>query len=277
MSWHTNLYKKLKLVDEDELHRLIEKQIREYNPELKAMVDRKLDMHKVLDQKDLTPEQKLLLLDANKQQFSQYQNKANFNLSSKDQTLPTPLPPPPQPPPIEPSLSAVIEPDENSFPEEEEDTPWPYPDVPTVHKDKIDLLGSLIENSNGTIGRDPSTDELVINGEKIVNSSFHDLVKDLFVRSKQTANLKGQDQLISAISRLVSPGGKWENIRLSSIIPRTSHTKRIKFMRPISKKSFHTFDRKSGHFPLQSGKGVGETKIKYRAPPGQKIKILRLY
>ena len=74
MSRHSNLFKRLKLVDEEELHRLVERQLREYNPQLKAMADRKIELDNVLERKDLTPEERLALFEANKQRYVQHQS-----------------------------------------------------------------------------------------------------------------------------------------------------------------------------------------------------------
>ena len=287
MSWQPNLYKRLKLVDEDELHRLIEKQIRDYNPNLKAMADRKIDMQSVFDRKDLTPEEKLLLIEANQQRFTQLQNKMNFTLPK---VTPNPFPPVaaaagPAPPPAaaaapllprpvaagEPDLAlaaaaapipvpdgkAMLETDKISESEDFQVSD-DLPQVQNKHKMKLQKLGELIDNSAGAIGKDSVTGQLVLDGKRIENSSFNDLIKELYSHNKHS-NLIGQDALLDTISRLNSPGGKWHNVKLNSLIPR------------------HQIKNRIGYFKLDVQQGKGFVKNLGNFPPGRKPKAMWLY
>ena len=55
------IFKKLKLVDEMELERLIEKQLRQYDPKIHSMALMKKEMDQALARQDLVPEEKLAL------------------------------------------------------------------------------------------------------------------------------------------------------------------------------------------------------------------------
>ena len=85
------LFKKYRLVDESEIDRVIEKRLRQYDPNLHSMALLKKDMTDILSQKNLYPEEKLNLYKANQNRFGQL-NKAytNPNISLPPAPPPTP-------------------------------------------------------------------------------------------------------------------------------------------------------------------------------------------
>ena len=64
------LYKKLKLVDDQEIGRLFEKYLREYDPALRVLANSHREMETILGRKDLSPEEKFSLFKSNQQRFS---------------------------------------------------------------------------------------------------------------------------------------------------------------------------------------------------------------
>ena len=337
MAWNNNLFKRLKLVDEDQVHRIVEKSIRDYNPELKAMGDRKIEISDILSREDLCPEEKITLLKANKQQYSNYQSKARFGPNSKIFLMPKdsstihPSPPPtthraipiassadhamiahsqaaPETPHDEAHITSPVvqEPvphaDVTGTFEEASDqlpetistatpgnekksttdektcssstttnpssstslpsTPIPMPRVQNIHKDKISFLTQLISLSTNAIARDNNTGEIIIDGSRIQNSSFHDLIQDLYV-ADDASNLTGKSLLISTISRLLRPGGKWAGVATRNIIPRTSILNKIK--------------ENNRDFKESEQRGSGFKRCHPSKPPGRKVKTLHLY
>ena len=65
------LFKRLKLIDEQELNRLVEKQLREYDPTIRSLATLHREMQEIEGRSDLTPEEKVALLSATQQRFSQ--------------------------------------------------------------------------------------------------------------------------------------------------------------------------------------------------------------
>ena len=63
------LYQKLRLVDDTELQRLIEKRLRDYNPTLTKRANLQLEMLGALERRDLPAEERLALYNAAKQGF----------------------------------------------------------------------------------------------------------------------------------------------------------------------------------------------------------------
>ena len=282
MSWHSNLFKRLKLVDEEELHRLVERQLREYNPQLKAMADRKIEIDNVLERKDLTPEEKLALVEANKQRYVQHQSDIpattdpipytptvtttrmadNYQeVEGEEEATPgipsaSSLIPKRKPKSLSPESILDIKagggvPAVNSY----------LPDVQSFHKHKLNYLGALIEASGGAISRDPETDELMIHGETIEKSCFNDLIREFYVKTSKP-NLIGQSRLLDTMALLLRPGGKWGNVSLKMIIPRTTYAAKLKLL-----KGFYS----------QKGEGFKKHSFPPPHPPGDKVKLLRMY
>ena len=65
-----SLFKRLKLLDEQELDRLIERQIRQYDPSIHSMAQMKKDMDNVLSREDIPAEEKIALFKASQQRFN---------------------------------------------------------------------------------------------------------------------------------------------------------------------------------------------------------------
>lgn len=283
----TNPFKRLKLVDEEELQRLIERQIRDYNPALRAMADRKQEIANLMDRRDVTDEEKLALFEANKQRYAEHQNAfdGTQQLPQRTVTLPSSTAAAAAATPERVQQADAAAAARGAAGDGEEwagaegemkyspDVFVPIiptlPEIPPTHQQKLNYLGALIEGSAGAIQRNTQTGEIILDGESIPKSSFNDLIKEFFVTSKKP-NLTGQSKLLQVISRLLRPGGRWESVRLKSIIPRTLYLSKLKLLKPPSPPS------------EQSGMGkrkVASTSLGTRSnvPPGQKIKTLRLY
>ena len=90
------LYQKLRLVDDTELQRLIEKRLRDYNPTLTKRANLQLEMLGRLERRDLPAEERLALYNAAKQGFDTLKaGKQNAIGEGHNIDLPIiPLPPP---------------------------------------------------------------------------------------------------------------------------------------------------------------------------------------
>lgn len=150
MTSRSPLFKKVKLVDEQEIHGLIEKKLRQYHPALKAMADLSMDMNHTLNRSDLSPEEKIALLIANQQRFSQIQQGST-----------QPVPPPLSHPPI-PTGSRRLATRQSRAPRV---TPAPPPLA-----SPIDLLPS--SSSTGTVTTEGSFDD-PLSGPEDLRSPSH--------------------------------------------------------------------------------------------------------
>ena len=61
MSASSAIFNRLKPLDEQELDRLREKQIRQYDPNLRRMVEMRKDMDEIMCREDLNPEERVAL------------------------------------------------------------------------------------------------------------------------------------------------------------------------------------------------------------------------
>lgn len=268
MSLHKGVFAKFKLVDEEELHRMVEKEIRNHNPELNAMADRKMEMANILQNTEGTQD-KLALLKANQQQYAQHKlnlgkptipRPLDSNMSEGVTTATTAAIPLQHDPYIQ-SIDVPSATIQHPALDHSILTSSSLPLVQPIHKQRLNYLSALIQGSGGLISRNPVTDELVLDGTVIPNSSFHDLIREFYIRSGR-ANLNGQDKLLDAIARMLSQGGKWERIGIKSIIPRSNYIAQIK-TRLIRE---------------QKGKGIRKSLVHhFIPPPGRKVKYLRLY
>ena len=63
------LFKKLKVIDEQEVGRMVEKYLRQYDPALRLLANTHQEMGSILARNDLTPEEKFSLFKCNQQLF----------------------------------------------------------------------------------------------------------------------------------------------------------------------------------------------------------------
>ena len=66
----SNLFKKLKLIDEHEIQRLVEKHLRQYDPSSRTLANLHQDMDMVIQRDDITPEERIALLKATQNRFT---------------------------------------------------------------------------------------------------------------------------------------------------------------------------------------------------------------
>ena len=95
------LFKRLKLIDEQEVGRLVEKHLREYDPALHSLATIHKEMETVLNRDDISPEEKLSLFKINQQRFGRI--KIPPVDATPDPIIPPEIPIAPIPPPLTPA------------------------------------------------------------------------------------------------------------------------------------------------------------------------------
>ena len=280
MSLPSSLFKRLKLIDEDEIQRLVEKHLRDYDPTLKGLAQIHREMDTNLTRPDLEPEEKLTLFQNSQQRFTPEQwptqkKQINYQLD--------PVREKPNGAPQQDTAVLVQEPIENlpngfkakqrrakngplhanivRDPKADEETQpfnknW-LPVVSKRHGKKLTLLSDLISKHPTVLSNDAQTGEVVVNGRKVQNSSFQDLISDLYFHSKKS-NLIGQKQFLEGLSKIMKSDYPHFEPRAFA-----SNTNLI-----------HSLENSLG----QVGKGRNVRHIpNFHSPPGSAIKVLYLY
>ena len=84
------MFKKLKLIDEQEIQRLVEKQLRDYDPVIRTLGKLQTEMDSVLNRTDLSPEEKQALYQAN---LCKFLSMKNLDTKSNSLAKSTAIPP----------------------------------------------------------------------------------------------------------------------------------------------------------------------------------------
>lgn len=302
----TNLFKKLKLIDEQEIGRLVEKRLKEYDPGLRSLANMYREMDGVMNREDLAPEEKLALYKTTHQRFSNMKApKPEIDIEGfipeEEPPLPGPPPPPPVPQPhlYQPirriplptsptpntpntALSSRGDGSQASGSSDAFQTPISTTKLPRQKQvvltpaaigvsskfdKKFTALMKLLENSKDLINSDPQSGELVLGGKPVPNTNYKDLVGDLY-QQKDKYNLTGKKEFHDALLNLFGS----EQRSPDSMVSRKDYQKSLNPWRPknLTKSSV----------AKQGGNGLGEKKHKFsfnHSPPGRSIKVLHLY
>lgn len=301
----STLFKKLKVVDEQDVLRMIEKQLRQYDPALRAMARMKQEMDSTFMREDLSPEEKLTLLKANQQRFTQMKSGVGSVVQVEAPAVAAA--------PTQPALLAPDNEDEDSDVDEYHDSPSSprqrtdsiaslqndqgaatgsstsdalglYPRVDERHAESFQAFEKLLKNSENFLKPNPSNGELMIEGKSIPGSSFQDLVQALFL-TRKGLNLKGQTEFIATMRRLAQnrTNGWPDLLNLCKLIPRTSIVKVLK-AESLSPASFNNpVLTRAGKLKKGEQKGTGKGRLIckrkgfHSGPPGKRIKVMYLY
>lgn len=257
-------FKAMTLISEAELARLRDRQLTEYNPSVRSMTKLQALIDKVFEDKNLTAEEKQKILNTLHERFSQ--------LYSKYKNIGTPTPSIADVPPAsgantneslipesDPSfISASDEqiPDNNDGDITEEETSFGFPKIDLAEKFKRKLglfIDFLKENKNSIACT--SKNELVIDGKIFPNSSFSDLVRNMYVKGHKL-NLSGSEEFLTKLASLEVDANIFSN---SDNI--------MMLQDPVFNPKY------------QSGKGKKRTPLKSDSsvPPGKLPRILRLF
>ena len=278
------------LVEEDELNRLQQRQLREYSPELQSMVELRNNITDVLDNKSMSTAEKLNL-------FGTYQ--ARFNKLKKDTGIltssvppieakevpaapiapvaapnvpvaapvgPAPAPPnAPAPAPNAPMAAAAAP----VVVEEEEPTEIAVRNMgvqPMYENKARRLLDKIRENpevlNHNEIG------EIVVNGRPIHGSSFNALFSSM-VTANPDLNQPGIDQFLGALHTM---GVKEEDLSARTLKSKYTRTAKAVPDPPIAPQP------KAPDAPKKAEKQEGHgIKRKSTTPPGIRPKILYVY
>ena len=209
-------YKGMTLVEEAELERLRQRQIKEYNPTLRSLGQIQEQIEKLFDDPELSDEGKCKILSHLQKRFSvnlaHYKNSTNgvgqapeaksLQIEVKSQIDP---------------IQNVDSEGENEGEEEDVDEKPLGPLIPTLEDANIPshfankfvrFQEFLKDHKNDISSNDKK--EIVLDGEAIAYSSFPDLVRSLYVRN-QDMNLIGTQQFHKKLYELNARSDMFSN------------------------------------------------------------------
>ena len=211
MSASSAIFKRLKLLDEQELDRLIEKQIRQYDPNLRGIVAMRKEMDEVMCREDLNPEERIALYKSAQERFFKLRPTCTTDTTIIAAQAPTiAIPPLPAPPAHEPptvpishlpshehtahkavekqveqaTISLASTSTSKSDQELNAEKPENKVKIPTRSKPKYDNLCALLRGNTDLISINSSTNELVLDGQTVPKSNFYNLISSLFHQTR---------------------------------------------------------------------------------------------
>ena len=222
----TGRFKTMTMVDEAELERLKQRQIKEYNPVLKTLVDLQAKINTVFDDKTLSPEEKLAQL-ANLQ--SKYHSLFEKEKGTMDPPPMVAVPAVPLPPvaaapilppgPIAGPIAPNVLPPPQALVQAAQATgstaatasttgnqvgfefmPFNAANLQGTYSRKYNAFVDFLKSKPDTIHAN-NNNELVVNGITVPNSSVDHLVRSMFMRNRNT-NLTGEQEFLDALSSL---------------------------------------------------------------------------
>ena len=256
-----NQFRKVAFFEHDELKRIIQQQIKEYNPQLASMANLQAEMENDLTRKDLDADKKLKLYQAAKHRFDDIKNDTNVmtcnplkTTTSTSQTKNAVIPPPAPAPAIDSAVAKEEYDEEDTLEEESDDDEHGKVDIscleyqlPDRFQKKHEQLLEFLKKHQNKISAHKNG-SLILNGQIIDGSLFTDLIRSFYL-ANHSHNLLGRHRLLKVLNELKLP---------------TSF---------ISKKEcIQEFESGS-----QVGQGLGKRKGKISTPPGKRARVLRLY
>ncbi len=273
-------FKKLSLMAKDELDRLKQRDLKSYNPKLKAVVLLDDEMEDILNRKDLCSEEKMKIFQQAQHRFlSLFKTLDHPALTGvSEQIAPSPHE---QPALLEavpgaaagaPSIGLPTEVQQHVLEEEpadddddDDDTARQLPanpsasdfNIPYARQRKANELLSILNKNPQLIASDREN-KLLLKGQVVPGSNYRDLFRELYLRSKDHC-LTGQNQFLSAL----------HSLNIDSELISNSHCSKLYNSQASSSMS------SSGNSQFaQSGHGRRRSSS---TPPGHRPKILHLY
>ena len=248
-------FRALTLIEEGELERLRQRQIKEYEPALKSLATTQENIQRLFDDPDLDDEGKFKVLTALQERFGYLYGK--FKNSGKATAVPDHVPAPAvTPPAIAPAVAtagravaattlAAAAPqasaaaaaaaasgvmtktaDSAGEPDSEMGLSGLFSsgaaNIPVTYERKVKVLQDFLNAHKSEICQN-SKQELVIDGLAIPNSSASELIRSLYVKN-QNMNLIGQANLLQKLKQLkVDPNMFSQKEVVASLTHLTKH------------------------------------------------------
>lgn len=263
-------YRRMTLIGEEELSRLRQKQLRDYNPSLAVMANLQQDMSDILGREDVSAEQKVKLLNVMQTRFQRLKDELpHAALTAVAAATPAP------PPAVDPPAPVVVA-DAAAAPAVVVAAPAVAVAPSRKPSKKSHAFERLVWDHPQVISR-ADTGEVVVYGRRVQGSNYEDLVSMLNDPHSQ-ANLTGLQSFLQALTSIgFKPsdarnpfvGGYIDAYRKSASSHRSpSGTRsRLRGKRQRVGEVSEPQEGQGGFYVLHRGK----------RPPGKLFKVLRLF
>ncbi|KAF0143334.1 MAG: hypothetical protein FD143_3436 [Ignavibacteria bacterium] len=247
-------FKTMALVEEAELERLRQRQIKEYSPALKSLTQIQEQIEKLFDEPTLTDEAKSRILSNLQERFGFLLTKYKTSIAPVLDPAPLQLPLP-ETEKAQPALANNIGEAEQGGNDTHKIPNQAQAKIPSQFSRKFELLREFLEEHREEISTNEKQ-EIVIDGEPIEYSSFPDLLRCLYVRNP-SMNTIGLPQFHLKLHGLAADPQMF------------SHNETLNV--------FAQLDRNPGK-GSQKGMGLGHPTPKHsNGPPGKRPRLLYLY
>ena len=264
-----NKFKTMTLVEEGELERLRQRQIREYNPTLRSLGQTQEQIEKLLGSTDLEDEGKFKILNQLQEKFGYLYNKfKNSSAGAKIMATPGDSVAVAAADPNQDNQAGDADGADGAQDSMEADpgamgdqAPFPPVTLPAIYSKKFELFKKFLADHPNDFTSN-SKKELVIDGAPLPNSYAPDLFRSLYLRSTK-ANLLGHANLITKLHQLNADPDMFSNKKV------------LNFLSYLGKKPpAHSSSKaqKGTVFSSKPQKGSG-----FSFPPGKRPRILHVY
>ncbi len=255
-------FRKLQLVSEEEINRLKQKQLSQYDPQLRAAAFLQSEIDDILTNKDMEAQRKATLFQTAQQRFASLLGKSvmatqplggiRTRMEHDEDAAAAALPAVPQQ--VVPLLQQPAEEDDVQI-EQLLGT------VPPSQKERAQRLLDFLETKKADLTYD-NMGQLVIKGQPVIGSNYQDLILSLYT-GKKAFYPQGLDDFITVLRELNVPRGIIRNHhRLAA------HPSSISSSKAAADPLGSFFDAPA-HSPLR--------KKAARHPPGSPPKVLSVY
>ena len=214
----TTAFKKFVIINPSELERLKEKRIRDYDQNLTALARLETNIESVLADDSISIEDKLKHYSILSSKFENIQSKCNKSCLQTSRAVTAPVvlapnlniePPNQAPLPDQEEIQPQVQPEDlHLLPIKEDAAVLPQVvdkldddnlilNLPPQFHSKFNSLMAIVKNFPGEISRSINN-ELIISGKVIPDTSFTELIRNLYIQSASHNNI-GQTQFLQAL------------------------------------------------------------------------------
>ncbi len=291
-------FRKVRLLDEDELSHILEKRIKDYNPNLHVLAQMQMELDSILSKGNISAEEQLAL-------FKGVQNKYHHLKSQYSQlNNPSPIPNPSSTKgerasaldshsrPINDEINPALDPDREIStagerePETESEDALDQVKVEGLQNKfqvKLSNLISLMKENSNIINVDPHSNEVILKGKKVSGSNISDLILNLY-RFSQNRNPKGASEFRNILHEIFLSNQDLvpsEYISNQNVLTDFGHPTSASSSTPnrYTHSSFKASQTGKGNSFSTSPSSMNSTSHHSESsrPPGTQIKVLYLY
>ena len=214
-------FRKLQLVSEEEINRLKQKQLSQYDPQLRAAAFLQSEIDDILTNKDMDAQRKTTLFQTAQQRFASLLGKSFMATQplggvrtrmEHDEEAAAPAAAAPAAPAVVAAPQQLVQAAQDVDEEDDIQIEQILGTVPNSQKERAQKLLNFLESKKADISSD-NTGQLVIQGEPVEGTNYQDLILSLYT-SKKAFYPQGLDVFVKALRKLNVPRGIIKNHQL---------------------------------------------------------------